>query len=79
VTTRISIQEAQTRLSELIRDLHDGAEVVITEHDRPVARLVPAAGAAKRQPRQPGTMRGTVLYMAPDFDAPLDDFKEYME
>ena len=22
---------------------------------------------------------GTVLYMAPDFDAPLEDFKEYME
>ena len=27
---------------------------------------------------QDGTIKGTVLYMAPDFDAPLDDFKEYM-
>lgn len=79
MTTRISIQEAQTRLPELIRDVHDGAEVVITEHNRPVARLLPAGAAAQRQPRQPGTLRGTVLYMAPDFDAPLDDFKEYME
>jgi len=24
-------------------------------------------------------LKGTVLYMAPDFDAPLDEFKEYME
>jgi hypothetical protein len=24
-------------------------------------------------------MKGTVLYMAPDFDAPLEDFTEYME
>jgi prevent-host-death family protein len=79
VTTRISIQEAQTKLPELIHDLHEGAEVVITDHNQPVARLLPAAGAAQRKPRQPGTLRGTVLYMAPDFDAPLDDFKEYME
>ena len=53
--------------------------MVITEHNQPVARLLPAAGAAQRKARQPGTLRGTVLYMAPDFDAPLDDFKEYME
>jgi hypothetical protein len=26
-----------------------------------------------------GSMKGLVLYMADDFDAPLDDFKEYME
>jgi prevent-host-death family protein len=79
VTTRISIQEAQTKLAELIHDLHEGAEVVITEHNQPVARLLPAASATRRTPRQPGTLRGTVSYMAPDFDAPLDDFKEYME
>jgi propanediol utilization protein len=29
--------------------------------------------------RRAGTLKGTVKYMAPDFDAPLDDFKEYME
>lgn len=28
--------------------------------------------------RKLGTMRGSVLYIAPDFDAPLDDFREYM-
>lgn len=26
----------------------------------------------------PGACKGMVVYMAPDFDAPLDDFKEYM-
>jgi hypothetical protein len=26
--------------------------------------------------RRAGTLRGTVKYMAPDLDAPLDDFKE---
>ena len=29
--------------------------------------------------RQAGILKGTVKYVAPDFDAPLDDFKEYME
>jgi hypothetical protein len=31
------------------------------------------------QPRQLGTLKGTVRYLAPDFDAPLEDFKEYLE
>lgn len=75
----VTIQEAQARLSELIHRLMPGEEVLITENNQPVARIVPAAPIAQRKPRQPGTLRGTVLYMAPDFDAPLDDFKEYME
>jgi hypothetical protein len=29
--------------------------------------------------KQLGTLRGTVKYVAPDFDAPLEDFKDYME
>ena len=77
--TTISIQEAQAKLRELIHQLDSGGELVITENDQPVARLVPAAGQPQRTPRRPGTLRGTVLYMAPDFDAPLEDFKEYME
>jgi prevent-host-death family protein len=74
----VTIEEAQNKLSELIHRLTPGEEVVITENDQPVARLV-ASAPQQRKPRQLGTLRGTVLYMAPDFDAPLDDFKEYME
>lgn len=77
--TTVSIQEAQARLSELIHRLTAEEEVVITENDQPVARLVPTKGEPQRQARRPGTLRGTVLYMAPDFDTPLEDFKEYME
>ncbi len=28
--------------------------------------------------RKAGTMKNLVAYMAPDFDAPLEDFNEYM-
>lgn len=77
--TTVTIQQAQTTLSELIHRLSLGDEVVITENDRPVARLVPTSEIKQISFRQLGTMKGTVLYMAPDFDAPLDDFKECME
>jgi prevent-host-death family protein len=77
--TTVSIQEAQARLLELIRGLTPGEEVTITEDNQPVARLVPAGSPRLRPPRRLGTLRGTVLHMAPDFDAPLEDFKEYTE
>lgn len=75
--TIVTIQEAQSRLTDLIHRLSPGEEVVITENDQPVARIVPASVGAKKTARQLGTMKGSVLYMAPDFDAPLEDFKEY--
>ena len=74
----LTVKEAQAKLSEVIHNLQPGDEVVITENDQPVARLAPAE-QKQHPPRRPGTLRGTVKYMAPDFDAPLDDFKEYLE
>jgi antitoxin (DNA-binding transcriptional repressor) of toxin-antitoxin stability system len=78
MSASITVEEAQATLKELIGKLAPGEEVVITDRERPVAKLI-ASPETRRQPRQPGTLRGTVLYMAPDFDAPLEDFKEYME
>ena len=75
--TTITIQEAQTRLPELIHRLTPGEEVIITENDQPVARLVPTMPAPAKKPRQFGTLKGTVLSME-HFDDPLEDFKEYM-
>lgn len=73
--TTISIQDAQVKLPELIHGLAPGEEeeVVITENDQPVARIV--SSTAPKSSRQLGAMRGTVRYMAPDFDASLDDFE----
>jgi prevent-host-death family protein len=78
VMTTFSIEEAQEKLPDLIHRLHAGGEVVITENNQPVARLVPALSESLHQPRQPGMLKGSVLYMAPDFDAPLEDFRDYM-
>lgn len=75
----ISIQEAQARLPELVHGLAPGEDLVIVENDQPVARIVPMAGERQPAVRRLGTLRGTVLHMAPDFDAPLEEFREYMQ
>lgn len=77
--TTVTLKEAQSALADLIHRLSPGEEVVITENDQPVARLVPTPVIPKMSKRELGTMKGTVLYMAPDFDAPLEDFEEYTE
>ncbi|MFO0929301.1 MAG: type II toxin-antitoxin system Phd/YefM family antitoxin [Gemmataceae bacterium] len=76
--TTVTIEEAQARLPQLIAQLQPGEEVVLTQAGQVVAKLV-GEPKPNRTPRRLGTLKGTVLGMAPDFDAPLDDFKEYME
>lgn len=34
--------------------------------------------ASKKKDRKFGSMKGLVVYIADDFDAPLEDFKDYM-
>lgn len=74
----ISVEEAQSRLKELIAQLAPGEEIVITESQQAVARLVGARPPRPSRPA-PGLGKGSILYMAPDFDEPLEEFKEYME
>jgi prevent-host-death family protein len=76
IMTTLSIEEAKAKLAELIALLQAGDEVVITSDNFPVARLVVAAKSGGK-PRHPGTPKGTVTYMASDFDAPLPEFQEY--
>lgn len=71
----VTLEEAQAHLADLIDKLQPGEEVLITRDAEPVAKLV---GAMASSPRQPGLLKDKILYMAEDFDAPLEDFKEYM-
>lgn len=38
----VGVHEAKTKLSSLLREVEDGAEVLVTRDGRPVARIVPA-------------------------------------
>jgi len=70
----VSIQEAQIKLTDLIHQLTPGEELVITENNLPVARLVGSRGE-RPQPR-PGSQQG-VLQIVADDEEHLNDFKEY--
>ena len=73
----ISIQEAQSRLPDLIHNLTPGDVLVITENNEPVAKLARTESTTRR-PCKAGGAKGKIR-MAPDFDEPLEEFKEYME
>ena len=47
-------------------------EIVLTRAGQPVAKIIPIP-APKGRPKA-GYGKGTVLYMADDFDAPLPEF-----
>lgn len=72
---RVKLDEAQTQLSDLIDAAIGGEDVFIVKDDQPMVQLVPVE-APKRQP-QFGSAKGLVV-IADDFDAPLEDFQEYM-
>ncbi len=72
LTETVSIRDARNNLSELVKRALQGDEIIITEADRPLVRLVPVARA--EGPRVAGLNRGQV-WTSDDFDQPLpDDF-----
>ena len=76
--TRCDIAEARTSLEQLLDRAEAGEEVVIERDGRSV-RLVPTQEGSGEPlpPRRGGDLRGKI-WIAPDFDDPLEDFKEYM-
>jgi antitoxin (DNA-binding transcriptional repressor) of toxin-antitoxin stability system len=73
----ITIQQAEGHLAEIIQRLSPGDEVVVTSDNKPVA-TIRATGTAPHRPRRFGTLKGTVKYIAPDFDAIPEGFEEYL-
>ena len=74
----VTLQEAQAQLPHLIHRLNPGDEMVIIENDQPVAKLV-LSELKQQWPCKAGSAKNTLHWMAPDFDAPLYEFKDHME
>ena len=72
----VEVEQAREQLTELIEEAMRGSEVVITRKHRPLVRLVEVRTAERRR-RRPGSAKGLIT-LADDFDAPLEDFREYM-
>jgi prevent-host-death family protein len=66
----VNVHEAKTHFSKLLVRVVRGEEIVIAKAGKPVARLVPLAGAVAR--RAPGSAAG-VVHISDDFDAPLPE------
>ena len=73
----LPLSAVQPKLSELVSGMIPGEEVVLTAGGEPVA--VVTRPARSSWPSEPGTAKDRAFWMAPDFDAPLEDFAEYLE
>jgi len=68
----VTVQEAKTQLSRLLRRVEAGEEVVIRRGREPVAKLVRVRGQARKRQIW-GNLEGA---MAPDFDDVPRDFED---
>jgi len=71
--TQLDIGQAKSNLTELLNLAIQGEEIVITQDNKPVAKISPIKRPLKR-----GSAKGKV-WISDDFDEPLEDFQEYME
>ena len=72
--TIIPLDQAKLKIDDLLNDVANGEEVVITRSDGSSFKLV-----ALESPKKPtfGSAKG-LIQMSDDFDEPLSDFAEYM-
>lgn len=66
----IPLEQAENHLPEIINKLSPGEEIVLTRDAIPLATI--------RKLRSLGTLKGSVLYIAPDFDDIPEGFEEYL-
>ncbi len=71
-----TMEEAQAHLAAWRSRLKPGEELLITDQDRPVARLIPEPSVPVK-PRQPGSAIGK-LTVVEDDESHLEDCREYM-
>ena len=70
---RAGIREARQGLSALVAEVRKGREIVLTEHGRPVARLVPLREESARAFRSHKRFRATVGSVAPALSAAVTE------
>ena len=73
----VALEQAQATLPELLHEVAGGEEITITKNGEPKAKLSAVPPAKRVQPKA-GSLSGGI-WMSPDFDAPLEDFKDYMK
>jgi prevent-host-death family protein len=73
---QVNIHEAKTNLSKLIKKVVNGEEVIIAKGNKPLVKMVLIE--SNKPKRKLGSAKGK-LVISKDFDAPIEDFKEYLQ
>ncbi len=76
--------EAKTKFGQLLDRVEAGEEIVITRHERPVARIIPEAGPSLEQARRAAEGLEVLQREIADFCAgkpavSWSDFKSFVE
>jgi antitoxin (DNA-binding transcriptional repressor) of toxin-antitoxin stability system len=77
---QVTTDEAKERLPDLMDAAARGETVLIekeADQGAQIVQLVALPQQAHRK-RKAGSAKGLIIHMAEDFDAPLEDFREYM-
>jgi len=73
MATAVNMHEAKSSLSQLVKRVEGGEDILIARNGVPVARIT---RLKKSKPKLPwGVLHGK---MADDFDAPLECMKDYV-
>jgi prevent-host-death family protein len=67
----VNIHDAKTHFSRLVDAAANGEEIIIAKAGKPAARLRPIQH--ERSPRRFCGLKGKIIKIADDFDAPLPD------
>lgn len=70
-------KEAQNVFSSLGLDMTTAINIFLRQAIRSHSIPFPVSGEPEKKSPKPGCLKGKI-WMADDFDAPLEDFKEYM-
>ncbi len=73
---QIDISQATNHPESLFQAALEEDEIIIMQNNQPMFKILRINQLKKR--RQSGSARG-LIFMSPDFDEPLEDFREYMK
>lgn len=73
----VNIDDAKAHLDEIISGLNPGEQLVIVQNGEAVATLT--RNRPNQWPCKAGSAKDTKHWMAPDFNAPQEDFREYSQ
>lgn len=78
----IDISESDISVKDLLARLKSDQEIIIRESNHTVAKITsftePIVEPPPSKKRRKGGQSDSIVWISPDFDEPLEDFKEYM-